>query len=294
LVDNRYDFGTMRVGEGLQTLRISRFFVMASIWQYHRRMVSRTQSFAPLVPSGRFLTRKNNRFDLRMIRLDAYSHAAVDFDSKLRLLSHLDEYSREGFNAVLLGIDDVDSCIDLCSLVNLYGFVELRVDAVEVADRRELRQAIMRVQGCVRTLAGRPALSGFVIDCKSESALASRNSHKVIQGLAALLDSVRETADGRLLVSVRSGLDISESALSNGDLIYLSAGQHSLAEILRAIETARKLARPRPVIAELSGRYAVNNSIIETLFTAEISGVVCRRESVISRVRPIMETRAAG
>jgi hypothetical protein len=246
---------------------------MAPISLMPMSMTFLDRSASPLISNGKFLFRNGRRFVLAAAKAGDCG-TLEDFDSKLRLISHFEELRSEGLNALLLDVNHADKALDLCAIAGLYAIVEMPVNPGEILDRQRLRGAACRLKAAAHNLAGRPALSGFLIDCPLDSATIVHKPSHIRLAMSTLIDAIRESARDDVIIAVRRNLSTLQLAVSGENLTYVGAEWLNLLEIPEALRAARAVADSRPMLVELSGRHLLDSGLLATLSAAEVAGIV--------------------
>jgi len=267
---------------------------------FHRSF--RDEAIPPLTSAGNLLNRNGRRFLLRATEFEDYRRAD-NFDSKLRLMADFGELKQAGINTLLMGVRSADSTLDLCALAGLYAIVEIQADPAAILDRRGLRRVLSRFETSARDLAGRPALSGFLINCPLDPpTIRFHGPARIRNVIGALIDVIRATSCGNSFVAVRTRLPEPILAPFDEDLTYVTTAGLDVSAIRKAIDSARggsgkRPSHNRPIIVELcgmhGGMHAEDPDLIASLTADGVAGFVHRASLIEQDPRGVQVSASA-
>jgi glycosyltransferase involved in cell wall biosynthesis len=226
-----------------------------------------------VIPHGKFFSRKGQKFFLKAMRLDGIG-ASLDFQAKVRLLSHLDALKQAHTTALILTEAQSNPILDLASTTGLYSIVELQVAPEEIVDRRKLAAAIARIAHTANIFNGRPGLLGFLINCPiSQDALRAHGLEKVRRTLRDIIDTIKGR-NANALVAIRHRPETLALTMLEEDFIYGDVPGLAPVELRDFIVSLHNLAEARPLVIEFSESSPGQDAAVAVAFGTGVAGVV--------------------
>ena len=205
----------------------------------------------PVLPNGKFFSRRGERFFLKAIRL-VTANVSLGFEENIALYKRLGDLYAAHTTAVVIADGEVEAALDLVAQRGLYALLELKVRPEDLLSRKALHRAICKLRERLASLRGYPSLLGYLLDCPVEpDMLRSCGLDMLRARLARIVASIRDI-DADKMVGLKHRTCTVGLTLHDEDFVYAVIPPLGPDKLRSSVIRLHNLAEARPVVLKFS------------------------------------------
>ena len=217
-------------------------------------MLTTTDSIPRVTPHGKFLSRSEQKFFFKAMRLADVS-GSLDFGQKLKLRKRLDDLKTSHTTGLVLTEAQSQPCLDIAAQAGLVAMVELRISADELTSRRGFKAVVSRIAHTANIYSRHRALAGYILDCEiGQDALRAGGLENARRRVRSVVKTIKERAP-EAMVGIKVRPETRALSILEEDFLY--------AEIpgARAARDSRFRRRPAQRRGSAAGHHRIQGCI---------------------------------
>jgi glycosyltransferase involved in cell wall biosynthesis len=248
-----------------------------SVWPWHMfsstGVIVPTDSISPIVLNGKFFSRGNDKFFLKVIRFGARTSSLL-FAEKIAVRKRLDDLCTAHTTTVLMGENEAQQLLDLVVEAGLYALVEIKIRPDSLASGRTLRTTASDLRKRITNFLGYPGIIAYLLDCPIEpDALRSVGLEMARARLRRLVTAIRDV-DPHKMIAVKHRASTLGLVLRDEDFVYASMPPLAPNELRSRVTSLHNIAEARPLVLEFGLIGSAQDELIACGFGLGAAGIV--------------------